>query len=244
MIQKYSSKLLLLHNDTDANHRSLKNSFGKEELLLVKQKCGQTRWATCDQVFLNCPTFALFTNEIIDSKSPYFIWLCEKLSLPNWNPENNLAAELKLGVTEMKGSPENWELIQQYVFKALESIIPLLPEPANPLCPPWVASILRLPIFPVTSPDGSNNIKRLCGSIFVPDSELLRPHFQGKVDMLDFGASHIWDILPVLRCSKVNLKYLSDYNNRDAMEIRVMPPEHEDVKITDIIRAKKTALTR
>jgi hypothetical protein len=213
-------------------------------LLLVKPKGGQIQWATCDQVFRGCPTFALFTNQIMDSKSPYFVWLCEKLDLPIWNTENNLAAELQRGVAEMKRLLENWKLIQQYVFKALESILPLLPESTDSRCPPWITSILQLQIFPVTTPDVSNVIKSLCSSIFVPDSELLKPHFQGKVDILDFGTSHVWDILPVLHCSNVNLKYLSNYNSRETMEIRVRPPQHEDAKITEKIQNKKTALTR
>jgi len=195
-------------------------------------------------VFRNCPTFALFTNQVIDSNSPYFIWLCEKLDLAVWNTENNLAIELQRGVAEMKDLSQNWKLIQQYVFTALESILPLVPKSIGSHCPPWIMSILQLPIFPVTTSDGCNTTRSLCSSIFVPDSELLKPHFQGKVDILDFGASHVWDILPVLRCSKVNLKYLSDYNSQETMQIRVIPPQHEDTKIAEIIRGKKTALTR
>lgn len=198
-------------------------------------------WFTCDQVFRECPTFALFTPQLIESKSAYFHWLSQTLDLPIWNHKKNLGMELERGVAEMKTSPENWELIQQYVFIALESILPMLTEPSYPA---WIWSILQLPIFPVTTSDGSQIIRTLSASIFVPDSELLNPHFTGKVDILDFGRNHVWDILPVLRSSTAQLKYLSDYNKSEDMEIRVIPPQEEDAKLTEIIRRKRSALTR
>jgi len=201
-------------------------------------------WFTCDQVFRECPTFALFTPQLIESKSAYFHWLCQTLDLPIWNHKTNLEVELERGVAEMKKAPENWELIQQYVFNALESILPMLPESANPSHSSWIWSILQLPIFPVTTFDGSQTIRTLSGSIFVPDSQLLNPHFTGKVDILDFGRNHIWDILPVLQCSTAQLKYLSDYNKSEEMEIRVIPPQEKDAKLNEIIRGKKSALTR
>jgi hypothetical protein len=224
---------------SDSN-RSLKNAFRSEKLLIARRG-DRLDWFTNNQVFLKCPTFALFTPQLLESKSPYFTWLCNELALPAWSHETNLEMELERGVAEMKTATENWELIQQYVFKALESIFPMLPESANPS---WIRSILQLTIFPVTTPDGSRAIQRLSENIFVPDSELLNAHFSGKVDILDFGKNHIWDILPVLRCSAARLKYLSDYNRSEEMEIRVVPPQEENTPLNEIIQGKKIALTR
>jgi len=105
-------------------------------------------------------------------------------------------------------------------------------------------SILQLPIFPITCIDGSHTTQHLSEGIFVPDSQLLNPHFAGKVDLLDFGTNHIWDILPVLRLSKAGLKYLSNYDKAESMEVKVVGPTREDSELNDIIRAKRTALTR
>jgi hypothetical protein len=222
----------------------LKSAFRKEELLLARRQVGQIEWATCNQVFLDCPTYALFTPQPIDSKSPYFMWLCQQLDLPTWNTDRDLSLELQRGTKELNSSPEHWKLLQRYVFEALQSILPSLPEPGNPQCPSWISAILQLPIFPITSADGSNTIRRLSEGIFVPDSQLLNPHFADKVDILDFGTNHIWDILPVLHRSTVRIHYLSDYDKAEAMEVRVVTPTQEDWELSEIIRAKRNALTR
>jgi len=193
---------------------------------------------------LDCPTYALFTLQPIDSKSPYFKWLCQQLDIPTWNPGRDLSLELERGVKELNSSPEHWELLQGYVFEALQSILPSLPEPENPQCPSWISSILQLPIFPITSANGSNTIRPLSEGIFVPDSQLLNPHFAEKVDILDFGTNHIWDILPVLRRSTARIHYLSDYDKPEAMAVKVVPPTREDSDLGGIIRAKRSALTR
>jgi len=231
---------------TNTKGRSLKQVFRREKLLLAKRKGGSMQlWSTSDQVFRDCPTFVFFTPQVIETRSAYsYHWLCQQLDLPTWNHEKNLKVELERGVTEMKESSENWRLIQQYVFEALESMLPMLPEPVNSSRSSWISAILQLPVFPVTASNDSKTIKSLSESIFVPDSELLNDHFKGKVDILDFGDNHIWDILRVLRWSTVQLKYLSDYNKTETMEMRVMPPEQEDAKLTDLIRSKRSALTR
>jgi len=172
------------------------------------------------------------------------MWLCKQLDLPTWNTERDLSLELQRGAKELNSSPEHWKLLQRYVFEALQSILPSLPEPEKPQCPSWISSILQLPIFPITSADGSNTIRRLSEGIFVPDSQLLNPHFADKVDILDFGTNHIWDILPVLHRSTVRIHYLSDYDKAEAMEVRVVTPTQEDSELSDIIRAKRNVLTR
>ena len=213
---------------------------------MAKRQIGDIEWAASNQVILDCPPHALFTLQPIDSKSAYFEWLCQQLELPTWNPEKNLSRELERGITTLTdNSPEQWKGLQQYVFEALRlSILPSLPEPENPQCPSWILSILQLPIFPITCIDGSHTTQHLSEGIFVPDSQLLNPHFAGKVDLLDFGTNHIWDILPVLRLSKAGLKYLSNYDKAESMEVKVVGPTREDSELNDIIRAKRTALTR
>ena len=103
---------------------------------------------------------------------------------------------------------------------------------------------LDLPIFPVTNRDGSNAIRNLSNTLFVPDNELLKPRFDGKVDMLDFGENHIWDIIPVLRYSEADLKYISAYNNPATMAIRIDPPVTRDHDCLGRIREKIVAFTR
>src|SRR5438552_9998818 len=143
----------------------------------------------------------------------------------------------------MKDKSEDWEFLQYFVFKCLESTLSFFCISTEG-CPSWLRSILRLPIFPITTQIGSSTIQYLSETIFVPDSELLNPLFQNKVDILDFGENHIWDITTVLRCSVVGLKFISDYNKPETMAIRIGYPVIQDNDNMGKVQEKKDALTR
>jgi hypothetical protein len=102
-----------------------------------------------------------------------------------------------------------------YIFQALSSIaheprISFTPE----ACPEWIRAILRLPIFPVRdTSDGQCRLQTVGADILVPDSDYLKDNFQGKY--LDFGKHPLGEILPVLRCSDITLKYTSEQELED-----------------------------
>ena len=198
----------------------MREAFRNEALLLIRSRNSLVRWVTSNQVFRNCPPFILFTNQVRLSSAVYFKKLCEWLDLPQWRTEVNLINELELGVAEMKDKPDKFVFLQSFVFKCLESTLSLFSTSPED-CPTWLRAILRLPIFPVATRDGSKTIQHLGDTIFVPDSELLNPLFQGKVDILDFGENHIWDIIDILKCSKSGSRFISNYNNPTTMEIQI-----------------------
>jgi hypothetical protein len=118
--------------------------------------------------------------------------------------------ELEHGIATMKFSDVKEQVsASSYIFQALSSIvhepgISFTPE----ACPDWICAILRLPIFPVRDGDGHCTLQALGADIFVPNSDYLKDNFQGK--RLDFGEHPIGEILPVLRCSDITLKYASE----------------------------------
>lgn len=111
----------------------------------------------------------------------------------------------------MQRANQDWQIITQYLFTALSSIVEggfVSPAIQGSICPDWVKSIMRLTIFPVSTKFGGLKISTLSHDIFIPDSELLNERFKGKVNLLNFGDNHIWGIMPVLRCSEVDIIFI------------------------------------
>lgn len=145
----------------------------------------------------------------------------------------------------MQSTEANWEDIVQYIFTVLTTIAQDEDlSSGDQKGPPWVLSILKLPIFPVITKHGLRKITALGSQIFVPDSELLNEHFKRKVDLLDFGNHYIWDIIPVLRYSRAGLNYLSKYSNPDSMKVDVLEPVELDFKNLRDLWERRVALTR
>ena len=142
----------------------------------------------------------------------------------------------------MQLAGESPESISSYVFSALTSII----QEGHIMntCPSWVLSILQLPIFPVATKHGTVEITTLSPNIFVPNSELLNPLFAGKVNLLNFGDNYVRDIIPLLKCSGVDLKYLSTYNDPETMAVKLLQPVRDEVIISRDLFRKKEELTR
>jgi hypothetical protein len=157
-----------------------------------------------------------------------------------------LKEEVESTVTTMKRDHQNLQKsIPQYLFTALSSIVQggFVKENANS-SPPWVLSILRLPIFPILTEDGTVTITNLTADIFIPDSELLNERFKGKVKLLYFGDNHIRDILPIIRCSDVDLQYVSSYDDPTTMDVKIERPITGHVSISKILFDRREALTR
>ena len=104
--------------------------------------------------------------------------------------------------------------------------------------------MMQLPIFPVVTAARTSEITYLSSSVFVLDSEFLNAFFKNKVDILDFGDNHIWDIIPVFRCSRVNLKYLSTYNDPTTINVKVLEPVTIDMHNLGILWKRRAELTR
>ena len=147
----------------------------------------------------------------------------------------------------MQRANQDWQTITQYVFTALYSIVEggfVSPANQGSICPDWVKPIVRLAIFPVRTKFGGIKISALSHDIFIPDSELLNERFKGKVNLLNFGDNHIWNIMPVLRCSEVDIKYLSDYNDPGTMEVKVLEPASINYPMMRTLWQRRVALTR
>jgi len=153
-------------------------------------------WFTCDQMLRECQTFARFTPQLIESKLLYFHWLCENL-------------DFRFGITKRpRSGTRRWSCRDEKGFRTLRTDTAVRVQCSRKHAPnaPRICQFsldliyFTTSIFPVTTSDGSQTIRTLSGSLFVPDSELL-PHFTRTVDILDFGRNYIWDILPLLRCS-------------------------------------------
>jgi hypothetical protein len=205
-----------------------RNTFQQENLLLAKDSSARKScWIRSDQVIRNCPPFVRYTSRVSDCASVYYARLCELLELTTWNSEHHLKAELENGIASMASSDLD-DQASSYVFQALSSIAH---QPhdffTSEACPEWVRAILRLPIFPIRTSDGQCTLQALGPDIFVPDSEDLKDNFQGNRKLLDFGENPIRNILSVLRCSEVALKYTSDYNEPSAMEVEIPEPATE-----------------
>ena len=163
-----------------------------------------------------------------------------------WDPEQHLLQKLEHEKGNLSASdPDRWISVTSYIFKALNSIVshPCLCFPRE-RCPGWLQSILCLSIYPVRACSGFTTIRNLGPDIFVPDSELLNESFRGKVTLLDFGKNYIWDIIPILRCSKVGLRYLSEYNDPTTMEVKILEPVDDYAMMLKEIWIRKHDLTR
>lgn len=207
----------------------VRNAFKEENLLLVKHvTSGRAQWNRSEQVLLNCPPFVHYSIPVASYESTYYARLHELLDLPTWDSMHHLQTELENGIADTRLSVAEDKV--SYVFQALRSIardtrISLTPR----ACPPWVRSILRLPIFPVKSAFGQSTLQALSPHVFVPDSEVLKECFQGKVNLLDFGENDVSEILPVLRCSDARLKYLSHYTSPSTMEVKILEPVSDEI---------------
>jgi hypothetical protein len=204
-----------------------RNAFRQENLLLVQNaRLLNALWVRSDQVLRDCPQFVRYTTQVSDHGSVYYARLCELLDLAAWDSAKHLKPELELGIANMKLSHvEDQTSASSYIFHALSSIAH---EPrisfTSEACPEWIRSILRLPIFPVRNSDGQCTLQALGADIFVPDSDDLKDNFQGK--RLDFGEHPLGEILPVLRCSDVTLKYTSE-QEPSTMEVERPAPVNE-----------------
>lgn len=72
---------------------------------------------------------------------------------------------------------------------------------------------------------GTVEIRALSAGIF----ELLNERFKLKED-LEFRDNHLWDIVPFLCCSDVDLNCLSSYNDSASMEVKVIELVTIDIK--------------
>lgn len=224
--------------------RRLRATFKEEALLLATNSISPRSWISSSEVLLNCPDFCLVTNRTLLSQSLYYQKLCAWLSLPQWSTEKQLKDELKGGIQLLKSSmAENWKSIQNFVFKAMESILRVLPQLCERL-PSWVSAILDLPIFPVATRHGSESVQALGRNVFVPDSVLLNPRFRGKVDLLDFGDNHVWDILPLLRHARNGIQFVSSYDDPKRMAIEIIEPAVVDTDNLDRVKSRIGALNR
>jgi hypothetical protein len=180
------------------------------------------------------------TNRTLLSQSLYYQKLCSWLSLPEWSAEKHLKDELNRGIQLLKLSlAEHWKSIQGFVFKAMESI----PQPSGRL-PSWISAILDLSIFPVETRHGSESIQALGRNVFIPDSVLLNPRFKGKVDILDFGDNHVWDILPLLRYSQKGIQFISSHDDPKRMAIEIIGPTVVDTCNLGRVNSRIGALDR
>lgn len=174
----------------------------------------------------------------------YYARLCELLALRTWDSEHHLRTELEHAILDMTLPDQQAHIsASSYVFQAL-STIASDNEILSHTCPAWVRSICCLSIFPVRTSSGQWIIRALGPDIFVPDSEVLNESFRGKVNLLDFGENHIWDIIPVLRCCGATLKYLSDYHNSSTMEVQILEPITDDIHTLVEVWKRRLALTR
>lgn len=225
---------------------TLRDVFQSKELLIVKYGSPtRIRWLGPDQVIRKCPSFVRSTIQIPDFKSVYYESLCNMLDLPVWKTEIHLRGELESSVASMRSEPDWQNSIPRYVFTALSSIVQEGHFRKHPnRNPPWILSILRLPIFPILTKHQTVEITTLSPDIFVPDSELLNEQFKGKVNLLYFGDRHVRDLLPVLRCSDVDLKYVSAYDDPTTMDLKVIEPVDVDIDISSRLWGRREALTR
>jgi hypothetical protein len=92
--------------------------------------------------------------------------------------------------------------------------------------------------------DSGVHITSLSSDVFVPDSELLNELFDKKVNLLYFQDNHIWDILPVLKCSDIDLKYISAYNDPKTMDIKVSKPVTDDENLEAVLQDRRHAMMR
>lgn len=198
-------------------------------------------WLSPKQVIDNCPVWVQHTIPRPKFNSPYFNILCEWLQFQKWDYEQHLETELEHGVEELQRL--GWTSIVKYLVNALRTPSNIVRE-ATRRCPTWIQSILHLPIFPVTAPNGDRILSRLHSDIFIPDSPRLNAKFKGKVKLLDFGDEYYWDILPLFKHSRVNLKWLSAYDNPETMDVRIIGPVDEDTESTDELNYKRGALMR
>ena len=140
----------------------------------------------------------------------------ELLSIEPWTIERHLLNELLRFEAESQENPNcvgDWKETCRYIFKALASI-PRLPQPR-----PWIINILRLCIYPITRRDGSKMLGRLTENIFIPDSALLNPLLQHKVDALDLEGQYVYTLIPLLKFANPPVKFLSSYDHDNNVKI-------------------------
>jgi hypothetical protein len=138
----------------------------------------------------------------------------------------------------------DWKETCRYVFNMVEILLHYTTRRNWQLGPPWIQRIFRLTIYPITSRDGSQTLGPLNGlTVFVPDSSLLNPLLQHKVNSLDFEGQHIYKLIPLLKLINPPVKFLSDYDNDDNVEIQAAD-KCRDESASNLLKATKWVIAR
>lgn len=167
------------------------------------------------------------------------------LCVKEWRDESHLLKELQSFESAYHKNFDcigDWNATCRYVFQALERIVH---SRSQGRFEPWVNSILLLPIFPITRRDGSRILSFLSNA-FVPDSPLLNPLLQHRVDSLNFAEEPIYQLIQLLKCARPPPKFLSSYDHK--RNIRIIPRLNRDIKlecsIQELIKSKRFYVTR
>lgn len=132
----------------------------------------------------------------------------------------------------------------EYLFLAFSDLGTYLDNDSSQFCPPWLKHVLRQKVFVVKQSNGDHRLGDLKATVFVPDSPLLNPIFESKVDFLYFGEHDMGPLLQLLRHSDSGLRYLSSYDRPEDMNIKVVPPISDDREIRNILQTAQRALLR
>jgi hypothetical protein len=199
------------------------------------------------------PRFCKFTDSYPGKSCQSILrhWLRASLDIQPWDNAEDLEKEL-MGFQNAficNATPyiADWKATCRYVFKALEVLLRYTAEYSwQESTRRWIEKIFRLNIYPR---HGSKTLERLeslvTGNVFVPDSSLLNPLLQHKVNSLDFEGQHIYTLIPVLKLVNPPVKFLSAYDNDDNVEIPARPNAwSQDESATKLLIATKWFIAR
>jgi hypothetical protein len=207
---------------------TLRDAFQVDKLLLIDFQGDRPSWVGPQDVLYNIPSFCRFTTRYPGRKT-IRPWLRDALRIQPWNTESHLLTELQGFEDKLRkdlACVGDWKATCHYIFRALEHIVHHLPASSSPT-KRWISDILKLKIYPITDPDGSNTLRYLSPNIFVPDSPLLNPLLQHKVYSLNFGGQYISSVIPLLRLMTPPLKFLSSYDNDRNVQIPTITTQSE-----------------
>jgi hypothetical protein len=216
--------------------------FAIKQLLLIGAPNGRLLWVSPHKVRYNTPSFVKFTvcYPGIGTASIYNDKIKYLFNISQWTAEYDLEPELCRFATAVQANIwciGDWAAICAYVYNALKCLLPLRQN--NIL----VQHILRLGIYPIgLSKPGFKTISRLHQHILAPDSPSLNAVFYGKVDFLDFECFQINAIHPLLRLANPPLKFISDYDNDNDIEVSGISSRFD--QYMEKIRIREYPLTR
>jgi hypothetical protein len=220
-----------------------RSRFIAEELLLASYgSTGKLSWSSPDRVYLDCPAFIKSGLAPCRTDSTAYKSLRDLLKLPHWDLKTRLLDDLKRDSQTRMSFPD-W---QKYLLSVLEWIDTQGGYKTKAgTAVGWLADILELPIFPVTTKSGvQTRHGRIGPGVVIPNSTPLFALIQGKVDVLDFGKNpRLKKVIRVLRCAPRAPTFLSSFEST-ALCIKPIGPMAIDICTTRAIWNRRLALTR